>query len=321
MQKKDYYALNDVPKRFDVNLPTIKKLIDQKRITPVFNLPPTRLVIGGINKDRFFVGYGTGVYQGLIAIQRSQFSELWHENKVESNFLILLNTENITDYSDVNPFTVRLPSGLIQSWQPTPLTDITRNRVIAVCMPEYDSFYFPKSFIFADPELCENADIQNSPDHEEVQIHSWLKETKLKLKLSETIILHSDLISSGAIPPPLEQSKPSAITSPNVGVIKTSRFANPFHELISKILTKHPDFSVKKIFRILASEAHSDIDEREFDTDNVLADEIDGVLFWNDVTRKTGLAKCSHRTLKNPVREVKIVMKEKSDQTQSNPRY
>ena len=311
MHKKDYYALNDVPKRFDVNLPTIKKLIDQKKITPVFDLHPMRLVIGGIDKDRHFVGYGTGVYKGMISIQRSQFSELWQNNRVESNFLILLNAQNISEYSETNPFTVDFPNGFIRSWQSTPLADITRNRIIAICMPQYLSFRRSSKFIFDEPEAIEALDDQDSFEIETAESeYRWLEQTKLKLELSEARISHSDLISSGAIKQNFAHDTLPAKATANAP--PAGKYANPFHSLIAKVLLKYPDITVKKLFRIFAAEAHSDIDEREFDTDNVLADEIDGVIFWNDVTRKTGLAKCSYNTLKNPVREVKIAIRSKS---------
>ncbi len=308
MPKKDYYALNDIPKQFDILLPTIKKLIDQKKITPVFKLPPTRLVIGGLDKDRFFVGYGTAVYEGLISIQRSQFSELWQNNKVEANFLILLNAQNIAEYSEEKPLDFRFPNDLIKSWQSTPLADITRNRALAVCLPSRTTFNWPNECTLENLEPEVDFDDPFSPDDNPFLDYLWLENTKLKLVLSETYISHSDLLASGAIKQNTTHDKlPDTITSPKLPILK---YANPFHALIAKILQKHPELTVKQLFRVLALEARTEIDERKYDADNILADEVEGVLLWNDVTRKTGISKCSYSTLKNPVRDVKIAMKE-----------
>lgn len=197
---------------------------------------------------------------------------------------------------------------MLGSWQATPLTDISRSRIIAICLPELESS--KHSFHRA---TFDDLDPTKEYDPSEV-FHSeykWLTEVMLDLKLSEASVLYTDLVNSGAIEP---NTRP--INSPNTEnkISNTElNYANPFQALIAKILLKHPEITVKRLFRILAVEAHADIDEREFDTENVLADEVDGVILWNDVTRKTGISKCSYNTLKNPVRDVKIAMKVKKD--------
>lgn len=283
MIEKDYYPLNEVPKRFDINLPAVKALIDRKSITPHFYIKKTKLVVGGIDVDRTFIGYGVAEYQGMVAIQRSQFSKLWEEKETDANFLILQNHDGISNYSERNPFTARLPSGMIKSWQPTPLKELTRSRLIAICLPEAemdDCWIRTDTFDSVDPtEPMDDYVLSRVINLK----HEWLTEEVLRVKFSEALISSSDLMKSGVIScAPISDSENCIKATESTLVFK-----NDFEELVSKVIVAYPTLSAKEIFKILCAESQLEEDTRQFDKANILLDEVAGKIIWHDKFKRS----------------------------------
>ncbi|WP_306521594.1 hypothetical protein [Rheinheimera sp.] len=315
MIQKEYYQLDELNSRFQLTNADIKYFFDKSKLVPVFNLPLKSYVVGTFAQSRF-VGYGACHYKGLVSILNQNFLELWDNSKTEVERVILRDMSVIQNYTENSPFQAVLPTNSIYAWEQKAQPALRGDCCMAIFLPEEiqsASHFFSGRFaeLATSTHLSEpvrNLAQQTAEKCKTAPAISHKKITQI-FKLTDVCVLHSDLVRLGVIKETsnrvivtnaTQQEKPS--------ISNTAKFANPFHKLIGQILSEHKNIKTKGVIRILSEEVKKQEDSRDYDHENILLDDVDGVFIWRDFSARKTERHCSINSIRNVIRDVKVAM-------------
>lgn len=315
MIKKEYYQLDELYSRFKLTKADVKYLFDNSKLLPVFNLPLKSYVIGAVEQGRF-IGYGVASYKGLVSISIPDFLVLWQSGKVDVERVLLRNKSAIQDYKEINPFKAVLPTNSIYLWKEKSQSELKNNSCIALFLPEeiesVSHFFASKLLEFATAkhisEPWRNIAQQTADTCKAASALAHKKVTQI-FKLADVYIQHADLVRLGVINEVANRIiSDNSVQQEKPNISNTIRFANPFHKLISEILSHHRNIKTKGVIRILSDEVKKQEDSRVYDHENILLDDVEGVFIWRDFTAQKKERHCSINSLRNVIRDVKQVM-------------
>lgn len=315
MIKKEYYQLDELNSRFQLTNADIKYFFDKSKLVPVFNLPLKSYVVGTLAQSRF-VGYGACHYKGLVSILNRNFLELWETGKTEVERVILRDMSVIQSYTENSPFQAVLPTNSIYAWEQKAQATLKGDCCMAIFLPEEiqsASHFFSGRFaeLAVSTHLSEplrNLAQQTAEKCKTAPAISHKKVTQ-QFKLADVCVLHSDLVRIGVVNEVAKKSiAPHTIQQEKPSISSTVRFANPFHKLIGQILIEHKSIKTKGVIRILSEEVKKQEDSRDYDHENILLDDVEGVFIWRDFTSINTERRCSINSLRNVIRDVKVVM-------------
>ncbi|OBP14203.1 hypothetical protein A5320_16325 [Rheinheimera sp. SA_1] len=305
---RKYYRLDELA-NFGVTEGTVRYLIEQDKLQPVFFLPPSHYVLGGYHANKF-KGFAIAWYKGLVSIPCSKVVQLLSKGKVTSTEMNLLQREKITVVSSEYPFDVPWPNSYIGSWLKADLAQISWSVIPAKAYPrECDSLMAS----FVDMLNTINSGSRTAVD-DATKLESKIFENHPKRILSaagqnfnfvDICIQTTDLISIGLF----DINQPSNELPDNQESTKTgafdNQFKNEFEELLARILMAKPQLKAKEIHRFLCVEAEKEEDSRVFDRHNVLMGETNGIISWRDKYR--GNVECSYTldSLRNVISRVR----------------
>lgn len=304
MIEKEYYRLDDLKHRFDMTESDVHYLIAEKNVPPCFYMPKTTFIVGGWQKSDF-IGYANVNYEGLIAIPQPFVKELVNKRKVLPLHYSLLNKAKIqqidTDYDCELP----LPNNYIQGWKAKDLSQISWPTIPAKLYP-YVAPTMKHTFkdllmTFAKDEAGKTAAAKRFDDSFGEAPKEELRPTYKTFLFSEVCIRHQDLVSLGVIATKSHLAEPKQLA-------KKVFDSNDFEKLLAKIITSDKSLSAKPIFKILVNECNLEEDSRQFDTDGILLEHVDGIIVWKDVLSRTKEKKCSLSTLNNKLTKVRQML-------------
>lgn len=315
MIKKEYYQLDELDSRFQLTNADIKYLYDKNKLVPVFNLPLKTYVVGALVQNRF-IGYGACHYKGLVSIVNRNFLELWQNGQTEVERVILRDMSVIQNYTENNPFHAVLPTNSIDSWEQKALSALKGDCCMAVFLPveiKSAAHFFSEKFeeLAGAKNISEpfrNFAQETAKQCKAAPAISHKKVTQI-FKLADVCVLHSDLVRLGVINEVVNRSiAPNAVQQKKPEISNKIRFANPFHKLIGQILIENKTIKTKGVIRILSEEVKKQEDSRDYDQENILLDDVEGVFIWRDFTAQKKERHCSINSLRNVIRDVKISM-------------
>jgi hypothetical protein len=287
---RKYYRLDELA-NFGMTEGTVRYLIEQDKLQPVFFLPPSHYVLGGYHENKF-KGFAIAWYKGLVSIPAAKVVQLLSNGKVTSTEMNLLQREQITVVSSEYPFEVPWPNSYIGSWLKADLMQINWSVIPAKVYPrECDSLMSS----FVDMLNTINSGSRTAVD-DATELESKIFENHPKrilsaagqnFKFSDICIQVADLNRLGLLNCQISYSAEN-VNKENVEKMApaSGKFNNEFEELIARILIAKPLIQAKEMHRLLCDEAAKEEDSRVFDRSNVLIGEVDGVISWRDKYRR-----------------------------------
>jgi hypothetical protein len=320
---KDYYRLEELESKFGITVNDVLYLVEQNKIRLAFYRQAVSYLIGGWLNDGF-MGYGAVNYEGTVTVARDVGLTLVAKGKVDTLDFQLCERDKINYLTGKYPFSIPLPNDFICRWSAKSLEDIKWERIPARVYPsERESLLW----MFADTMKnfaamkSQGEKTEDANDFMEQNLAIYPKKvlggTSVRLNITDACVLRSDLEALGAIS--IDKSVPHHNVLQNsllssallVDVIQPSEperlteFDNDFDELLSKIMQANRGIRQKEIMRILTEEARSEEDTRKYDTRNILLDEVEGKIVWQDFGSTKQEKLYSSKTIANRLTEVR----------------
>lgn len=300
MIEKEYYRLDELAP-LGVTEGTVRYFVEQNKLTPVFFAPATTYLVGGYIDNKFH-GFAVASYRGLVSLPKRCLSELLKKGKTRTNNINLIQKDNIVIKSADYPFTISYPNDYLQSWLNYNPVKSDWHSVPAKHYPTEQASGWS---IMADflKSFSDNEEQKAAFD----KTYSVGKPTKVlssygvEFSLKDLCIRHQDLVSLGVITTKSDLAEPKQLA-------KKVFDGNDFEKLLAKIITSDKSLSAKPIFKILVNECNLEEDSRQFDTDGVLLEHVEGIIVWKDVLSRTKEKKCSLSTLNNKLTKVRQML-------------
>jgi hypothetical protein len=315
---KDYYRLEELEVKFGISKNDVLYLVEQNKIRLAFYREAVNYLIGGW-LDEGFIGCGAVSYEGMVTVQQDVGLELFAKEKADTLNFQLCERDNINYLTGEYPFSVPLPNGFLCKWSAKGLEDIKRERIPARVYPSESA-----SLIWILTNTLKTIDAMKFQGENTEGFNALaeypkkvLMGTSATLNLTDACLLRSDLEALGLMstdnsvkhynilqnsPPSLEllvdaiqSSEPERLT----------KFDNDFDELLAKILQDNKGVKQKEIMRILTEEARSEEDIRKYDTRNILLDEVEGKIVWQDFGSTKQEKYYSSKTIANRITGVR----------------
>jgi hypothetical protein len=320
---KDYYRLEELESKFSISKNDVLYLVEQNKIRLAFYRKAVNYLIGGWLNDGF-IGYGAVNYEGMVTVQRDVGLKMFAKGKVDTINFQLCERDNINYLTGKYPFSIPLPNDFLCKWSAKSLEDIKWERIPARIYPsEGPSGMWMiadtlKTFVAIKSQGEKTEEINALTEQHYGQYpKKVLRGQSVTLNITDACVLRSDLDALGlmSIDPStsrhnvLQNSLPSSALL--VDVIQPSEperlteFDNDFDELLSKIMQANRGIKQKEIMRILTEEARSEEDTRKYDTRNILLDEVEGKIVWQDFGSTKQEKLYSSKTIANRLTEVR----------------
>jgi hypothetical protein len=286
--ERKYYRLDEL-KSLGIAEGTLRYLIEQDNLQPVFFLPSKQYVLGGYHENKF-KGFAIAQYKGIVSIPAPKLAHLLSKGKVSSVEMNLLEREKITVISSYYSFDVPLPNSYIASWLKADLAQFNWPAIPAKSCPmECDSpmssFLGMLKAVNAESKSAVKDSVLESKIFENYPKRILSAEGQ-NFKFEDICIQTTDLIRLGLLNHQTESSS-EVLNKPNIDKTAPAldKFQNEFEELIARILIAKPLIQAKELHRLLCDEAAKEEDSRAFDLNNVLLSETYGVISWRDKYR------------------------------------
>jgi hypothetical protein len=320
---KDYYRLEELESKFSISKNDVLYLVEQNKIRLAFYRKAVNYLIGGWLNDGF-IGYGAVNYEGMVTVQRDVGLKMFAKGKVDTINFQLCERDNINYLTGKYPFSIPLPNDFLCKWSAKSLEDIKWERIPARIYPsEGPSGMWMiadtlKTFVAIKSQGEKTEEINALTEQHYGQYpKKVLRGQSVTLNITDACVLRSDLDALGlmSIDPStsrqnvLQNSLPSSALL--VDVIQPSEperlteFDNDFDELLSKIMQANRGIKQKEIMRILTEEARSEEDTRKYDTRNILLDEVEGKIVWQDFGSTKQEKLYRSKTIANRLTEVR----------------
>jgi hypothetical protein len=318
---KDYYRLEELESKFSISKNDVLYLVEQNKIRLAFYRQAVNYLIGGWLNDGF-IGYGAVNYEGMVTVQQDVGLKMFAKGKVDTINFQLCERDNIHYLTGKYPFSIPLPNDFLCKWSAKSLEDIKWERIPARVYPSES-----ESLLWMFADTMKNFAAMKSQGEKTEDANDFMEQnlakhpkkvlggTSVKLNITDACVLRSDLEALGAISIDksvphhnvLQNSLPSSALLVDVAQAPRRRteFDNDFDELLSEILQTNKGIKQKEIMRILTEEARSEEDTRKYDTRNILLDEVEGKIVWQDFGSTKQEKHYSSKTIANRITGVR----------------
>jgi hypothetical protein len=309
MIAKHYYRIEELEFKFGISKSDVLYLVEQNKIRLAFYREASQYLIGGWLKNGF-VAYGAVKYEGVVTIERDIGLKVFAKGKADTLNFQLCERDNINYLTGEYPFSIPLPNDYLFNWNAKSLDEIKWDRIPARIYPSEGESGMSmiadtiKTFaaIKSRGEKTEETDALVEKHYGKFP-KRVLRGTSVVLNLSDACVLLSDIEGLVAM------STDKAVSTQNLKQDSQSKrltkFDNDFDELLAKILQANKGIRQKEIMRILTEEARSEEDARKYDTRNILLDEVEGKIVWQDFGSTKQEKHYSSKTIANRLTEVR----------------
>ena len=197
MLDKKYYNLNELDTLFQISIADISYAVEKKDLGLVFHRQATKYLIGSLS-NRKFVSIGCATYEGLIKLDKKTSLELIKQKSIAVDRALLLQMENIKDWSGDYPFNCELPSSRLNAWAPDEPNTLDGDKILAFPYPKEKENPFkstPESTVSVSDEIGDsNKQADSVEEKSQQQPDVILDFPKIELELKDACILSSKLI-------------------------------------------------------------------------------------------------------------------------------
>ena len=197
MLDKKYYNLNELDTLFQISIADISYAVEKKDLGLVFHRQATKYLIGSLS-NRKFVSIGCATYEGLIKLDKKTSLELIKQKSIAVDRALLLQMENIKDWSGDYPFNCELPSSRLNAWAPEEPNTIDGDKILAFPYPKEKENPFkstPEPTVSVSDEIGDsNKQADSVEEKSQQQPDVILDFPKIELELKDACILSSKLI-------------------------------------------------------------------------------------------------------------------------------
>jgi len=197
MLDKKYYNLNELDTLFQISIADISYAVEKKDLGLVFHRQATKYLIGSLS-NRKFVSIGCATYEGLIKLDKKTSLELIKQKSIAVDRALLLQMENIKDWSGDYPFNCELPSSRLNAWAPEEPNTLDGDKILAFPYPKEKENPFkstPESTVSVSDEIGDsNKQADSVEEKSQQQPDVILDFPKIELELKDACILSSKLI-------------------------------------------------------------------------------------------------------------------------------
>jgi len=163
----------------------------------VFHRQATKYLIGSLS-NRKFVSIGCATYEGLIKLDKKTSLELIKQKSIAVDRALLLQMENIKDWSGDYPFNCELPSSRLNAWAPEEPNTLDGDKILAFPYPKEKENPFkstPEPTVSVSDEIGDsNKQADSVEEKSQQQPDVILDFPKIELELKDACILSSKLI-------------------------------------------------------------------------------------------------------------------------------
>jgi hypothetical protein len=304
MIEKEYYRVEELQDRFNLTEDDVRYLVEKRLVKTCFSIRNTKFIVDGWDGDNS-IGYAHINYQGLIALPDEEVDSLISNGKITPLNYLLSQGGTITLVETDYPIGTERPKTFEEAWKPKSANCHNAEFIKAKLSPfvtktfwhSYDNAKKSVNYsrqLFAKNVFCER---------------KLANKTKLDLPLSfntlqfsDICVRHQDLVSNNLL---IKKSETEHRASPNQTDINT-KLDNEFEDLLAAIILKSPQkLTAKKIHKILCDECERELDQRVYDTNNILLGEEQGVISWRDKYRNNKERSYLQSSLDNVISTVK----------------
>jgi hypothetical protein len=197
MLDKKYYNLNELDTLFQISIADINYAVEKKDLGLVFHRKATKYLIGSLS-NRKFVSIGSATYEGLIKLDKKTSLEVIKQKSTSVDRALLLQMENIKDWSGDYPFNCELPSSRLNAWAPKEPQILDGDKILAFPYPKEKQNPFKSTTESSVSVTEETNDSNKQPDRlkekSKQQADFILDFPKIELELKDACILSSKLI-------------------------------------------------------------------------------------------------------------------------------
>jgi hypothetical protein len=197
MLDKNYYNLNELDTLFQISIADISYAVEKKELGLVFYRQATKYLIGSLS-NRKFVSIGCATYEGLIKLDKKTSLEVIKQKSITVDRALLLQMENIKDWSGDYPFNCELPSSRLNAWAPEEPHILGGDKILAFPYPKEKENPFKSttesSVSVADAIDDSNKRADSADKNTKQQADFILDFPKIELELKDACILSSKLI-------------------------------------------------------------------------------------------------------------------------------
>jgi|GEM_PF-5695526 hypothetical protein len=197
MLDKKYYNLNELDTLFQISIADISYAVEKKDLGLVFHRQATKYLIGSLS-NRKFVSIGCATYEGLIKLDKKTSLELIKQKSIAVDRALLLQMENIKDWSGDYPFNCELPSSRLNAWAPEEPNTLDGDKILAFPYPKEKENPFkstPEPTVSVSDEIGDsNKQADSVEEKSQQQPDVILDFPKIELELKDACILSSKLI-------------------------------------------------------------------------------------------------------------------------------
>lgn len=116
MLQQKYYRLAELERSFGLSLENLRYLVENDQLHLIFKKPSEKYLIGLLNKQQKFIGFGSANYSGYFSLSKIDQLELIKKGKVRSNRMWLLQHSEIRRLEADYPYRLPSPNLYIQKW-------------------------------------------------------------------------------------------------------------------------------------------------------------------------------------------------------------
>jgi hypothetical protein len=197
MLDKKYYNLNELDTLFQISIADISYAVEKKDLGLVFYRQATEYLIGSLS-NRKFVSIGCAAYEGLIKLDKKTSQQVIKQKSITVDRALLLQMENIKDWSGDYPFNCELPSSRLNAWAPEEPDILSGDNILAFPYPKEKENPFKRTTESSVPATDaiddSNKQIDSADKNSKQQADFILDFPKIELELKDACILSSNLI-------------------------------------------------------------------------------------------------------------------------------
>ena len=303
MIEKDYYRLSELERDLNISNEDVLYWIENNLVRFVIPRPQAKYIYGGYHKENNnFIGCGVAYYKGLIRVSKQEESRIFKTGKGTVYELRLIDADLIVHHSANYEFEVPLPNGFMELWQAIDDIPFLASKLGSTPPKLYPSDG-KKTW-----ELVKSALESMSTNQPKEVPDDALLAQPIAIKKEELCITHADLIRLGQLSNDEPQATIDLSPTDSKKFLNKPKFENDFDALLYRVLSDNPNIRNKAVIKALTEDAETEEDARKYDDQNILVDEVDGVLGWRDRFGTVTTKHYTQKTIFNRLSEVRKLL-------------
>jgi hypothetical protein len=274
MLDKKYYNLNELYSLFQISIADISYAIEQTDLWFVFFQPSRKYLVGTLS-NRKFVCIGSARYEGLIRLDKNSSLQLVKQKNIAVDRTLLLDMENIKDWSGKYPFQCTLPNSRLNDWVAKDPRTLDWDRILAFPYPkeQKNSFKTFTETIVSTAKILDYSDesVEKVAESNKHQPNFVLNFPKIELSLHDACILSSKLIE-------LFPTKFNLTNNSNT--LTDGENKHLLHKLILSLMKSKPTLGPAHLWRYIKKEYDAESDS--LDPDSILVEINKSSILWLD---------------------------------------